>query len=110
MSKHPDPPVQLRQYLAVGKRQGWPFGRAWNWSVQRLRQPHDYRHRQDWYAVVPAMRWAFELAYRDEDVPGGAAAVKLMEHIADEDDRHEADAVRVMKPLHADRGGRREAA
>src|SRR4051812_27557087 len=84
MYPHPEsPPEQIRKYLAPAKRQGVEFDKAWHFAVQRTKFPHDRTHRHQWYRVMDEMRPVFERAYRNEHVPGGEAALSLLDAIGD---------------------------
>ena len=80
----PDPPVQLRQYLAVPKRQGVAFDRAWAFAWQRVKWPHDTGDRRWWKALLDEQRPIWERAYGGEDVPGGKALELLAEKLHDD--------------------------
>lgn len=84
MTLSADPPVQLRQFLTVAKRQGHPFGEAWSWAFSRVKWEHNTGHRRESKEIMTVMRWAFEAGYHDEDVPGGPGLVLLMELLAEE--------------------------
>lgn len=75
--RHPDPPIQMRRYLAVAKRAGVEFDTAWRWADQRTVYPGTREHRDQYKAVIAETRGAFEAAYNDEEVPGGEACLRL---------------------------------
>src|SRR4051794_3481559 len=87
------PPEQIRKYLTPAKRQGVEFDTAWRFAVQRTRFPHDRTHRHQWYRVIDEMRAVFERAYRDEHVPGGEAALSLLDAIGAEGARYDGAIV-----------------
>ena len=84
--RRPDPPVQLRQFLTVAKRQGIPFEQAWESAFRRTCYPHDKTRRKDYYAATAWAKPYYEAAYHDRDVAGGRAALVLMDSLHDDRD------------------------
>jgi hypothetical protein len=74
----------MRRLLAVAKRQGVAFDRAWAWANERTVYPHDRTRRDEYKAAVAWARPAFELAYGDEEVPGGEAALIVAQTLPNE--------------------------
>ena len=87
--RHPDPPVQLRERLAVARRQGIPFDEAWEallngYRGNRIKFPHSTVERREWRAVLEEDRPVWEAAFHGEEVPGGAALARLFDALADD--------------------------
>lgn len=74
----------MRRFLTVAKRQGVEFASAWEWADERCVYPHDRKHREEYKAVVKWARPLFELAYGDEEVPGGEAALIVAQTLPNE--------------------------
>jgi hypothetical protein len=68
------PAVQVRVHLSRARLFGMPFDRAWDWSLERVRWPHDKEHRNDWKWVFEQekVKLAFERTYA-----GGPAERKM---------------------------------
>jgi hypothetical protein len=90
----PDPPIQLRQFLTVARRQGFPFEQAWEWALERVRWPHATKHRHAYKDAIAETRWAYEAAYHGRDVPGGKGLVALEELLSFERDELRGQVVR----------------
>lgn len=80
----PDAPAQVGASLAVAKRQAVSFDIAWRAAIRAVRWPQLTVTRRSDKAALTEMRWAFELGYRGEEVPGGAAVVALLAMVRDE--------------------------
>lgn len=101
-------PVQIREYLALAKRQRIPFDQAWDWAFGRVRWDHNTPRRRQAKETIQQMRWAVELAYRNEPVPGGPLLLRLLERLQEED--HEPRDVRSPPVIIAPRERKSEAA
>jgi hypothetical protein len=105
-----DPPTQLREFLAVAKRQGIPFEQAWESAWGRLKMPHATHHRRQYREAMAETRWAFEHAYHGRDVPGGRALLLLAEALVPDVDGYQPVPARPAPPLviTSDKGRREE--
>ena len=117
---HPEPAVQVRQRLAVARRQGVSFDVAWDLLLngfrgQRVKFPHDTTERRQWREVLEETRDVWEAAFHREAVPGGPALARLFEAVADEPGTRGTYArigemLPITPAIERDRGGRRTAA
>lgn len=46
------PATQVRVYLARARERDMTFERAWVFAIERVRWPHDTRHRWEWKGVL----------------------------------------------------------
>lgn len=52
---------------------------AWAWAWQRVKNPHATHERRGYKEAIADTRWAWEAAYRNEDVPHAGSLARLLE-------------------------------
>jgi hypothetical protein len=77
----------VRMQLAVDRRAGVPFEEAWEYATRGAKYDHDTTHRREQKQALEDTKWAWELAWRREEIPGGPALAALADALALFEDR-----------------------
>jgi hypothetical protein len=89
----PAPPVQIRQFLLVARRQGVAFEDAWREAHRLCLFDHDKRDRIDSREALDSTKWAWRSSYEGGDpIPGAAGLLALRDLLAVDDDTRRAPA------------------
>lgn len=73
------PAVQMRVLLTGARARGMDFERAYAWAFERVKWPHDTKHRQDWKVVLEgeATVAAYRRGYNREAITKRASLANL---------------------------------